>query len=227
MHLFAAVATVILVQPAQPKDAQDWFKTMEKKLTAAKTVRIVAAIKVEGAAKLDGRMSLIMAEGNKLTMTAASKGADQNDMDNVTSDGTKTVSDTTNKKQGKTTRNTENDLNSKCLALLLRVGVFTAVDELTMPNSQPKVEDLTLENWKKGETERVGRQTAQIIEYDCKVKGLPVPLKCKLWIDTETFLPVKRTLLVAGGGLEYRYMETFNEVVLDEKVDPKTFELPQ
>ena len=48
-----------------------------------------------------------------------------------------------------------------------------------------------------------------------------------MWIDTETFLPVKRTLLVAGGGLEYRYMETFNEVVLDEKVDPKTFELPQ
>src|SRR5437870_2275759 len=110
MHLFAAVATVILAQPAQPKDAQDWFKTMEKKLTAAKTVRIVPAIKVEGAAK---------------------------------------------------------------------------------------------------------------------VKGLPVPLKCKVWIDTETFLPVKRTLLVAGGGLEYRYMETFNEVVLDEKVDPKTFELPQ
>lgn len=225
MQLVVVVAALALAQ--QPKDAKDWFEQMEKKVQSAKSVKVVSTVSLEGAAKVDGEMTVVMAEGNKLNMKASSKvpGQATGDYDKVISDGKKAATDTS-KKPGFNFRDTEKDLNSKCVSLLLRAAVFTAVDELTMPNSQPKIEDLTLNNWKKGATEKVGRQTAQIIEYDCNIKNVPVPLKCKMWIDTETMLPLKRTLVVGGGGMEFRYTEVFNEFTINQKVDDKSFQLP-
>lgn len=225
MQLVVVVAALALAQ--QPKDAKDWFEQMEKKVQSAKSVKVVSTVSLKGAAKVDGEMTVVMAEGNKLNMKASSKvpGQATGDYDKVISDGKKAATDTS-KKPGFNFRDTEKDLNSKCVSLLLRAAVFTAVDELTMPNSQPKIEDLTLNNWKKGAIEKVGRQTAQIIEYDCNIKNVPVPLKCKMWIDTETMLPLKRTLVVGGGGMEFRYTEVFNEFTIGQKVDDKSFQLP-
>ena len=48
-----------------------------------------------------------------------------------------------------------------------------------------------------------------------------------VWIDTKTNLPVKRVTEVTEGDTKMTMTETIKKFKLDEKVDPKTFELPK
>lgn len=227
-------ATVLLValvvgQPAQqPKDAEGWFKAMQAKVSAAKSVKVVVEVSLEGAAKIDGKMTATWTNDNQLNMDASSQApGGQKDFDKVISDAKMAFTDTSKKAASR--RDVEKTLTARFASLLLRAAVFTAVDEATTPGSQPKDEDLTLDKWKMGDAERIGRTAAQTIEYDCTIKNVPMALKIKLWINTDTMLPMKRTLVInpGGGAMEFRYTEIFSEFTINEKPDPKLFQLPR
>ena len=48
-----------------------------------------------------------------------------------------------------------------------------------------------------------------------------------MWIDTKTNLPLKRAIMTQKGDDKFTVTETYTKLKLDEKIDPKMFELPK
>ena len=48
-----------------------------------------------------------------------------------------------------------------------------------------------------------------------------------VWVDAKTHLPLKRLLTAKVGDQELKVTETYSKVVVDEKIDAQTFELPK
>jgi outer membrane lipoprotein-sorting protein len=219
-----------LVVFAQPQDGQQLFRAMEQKITAAKSLKLACKTSVESGTnvyRVD--LKLWAAQGNRLRLEAvAALGAKKDNEIVVVSNGKKTA--IVQPAKDVELRDNPPDYIQKVLELLARTAVGTALDELLRPGSQPTAAAIELSKFKLGVKEKLdGKRQAQIVEYEIvlKEKAESLKIKVKLWIDTESLLPVHRAMTIMIGASETRFTEVFTEFTLDPAIDAKMFELPK
>jgi outer membrane lipoprotein-sorting protein len=219
-----------LVVFAQPQEAEQLFRTMEQKITAAKTLKLACKTSVDsGTSVYRVDLKLWAAQGNRLRLEAvAALGAKKDNEIVIVSDGMKMAI----VQPSKVVELRENppDYIQRVLELLARAAVGTALDELLRPGSQPKAAAIELSKFKLGVKEKLdGKRQVQVVEYEMvlKEKADSLKIKVKLWIDTELMVPVHRVMTITLGASETRFTEVFTEFTLDPAIDAKMFELPK
>jgi len=84
--------------------------------------------------------------------------------------------------------------------------------------------DAPVTNFKLGSKEMVGDKTAQVVTYQLDFQGTSANMS--VWIDAKTHLPLKRVVAADQDGQMHRITETYSTFVIDPKLDPKLFEIP-
>jgi hypothetical protein len=203
---------------------------MEKKVTSAKAVRVASDDKAN-ARGVRLKWVLVFAEGNKCRLdreyTADLQGLEGKVIKVLTiSDGTKLLS-----VQG-TARLKEDapaDLTNMLQGSISRCGM--SVQWLTGLDGKKQGfkidEDFKVTDFVLGDKEKVGEQEAQVVRYNVLLRG-KIKLPVSVWLDARTKLPLKRvTTIPDKGEQKLTITETFTEVTLNPKLEPKTFELPK
>jgi uncharacterized protein (TIGR03067 family) len=217
----------------EAKDAEKLFRGFEKKLAAAKAIRIslegtaTGIEDVPGVIKYKGTM--VIADGNKARFEMEVEMGGKKQKSTVVSDGPKMVGDLF---EGKgPSRNTPKKFFEETIAFFKHGGpvaghVFSAEAEGVRSVATFKASAFQL-----GTKETIGKREVQVIEYKLTLENAPkeeakLSLSEKLWLDVEIGLPLKR---VFTGKLkkEFTYTENYSEFTLDPKLDAKLFELPK
>ena len=207
----------------QDNEAEKLYRNLERKLTAAKTIRfdVVIDSKVAGQ-ELNIRSKVWLTRDNKHRHEAEITKGDKREKITVVLDGVKSRGITDG---GLVVPLTTGPDETKVLTgLLLRVGWFGNWDH------NPKMDVSALlpaSGFKLGPKEDVGKRAAQSVTLAVTLKNVrgDPSVKCTLWLDTETGLPLKRVMEM-DGDKRGRVMETYSEFVLDAKMDAKLFIVP-
>lgn len=220
--------SLLMVAPAQTQDAEQLFRAMEKKITTAKSLKMVCKTFVEvGTNVYRVDVTLQTAPGNRLRLQAvpAPKKGDEELL--VIADGKKLSVAKSTKGAGEV-QDVPPNFTAKLVELLARSATGTMLDEVLRPGSQPAADDVVLSNFKLGGKEKVdGKREARLVEYELALKDKGASLKVKLWIDTQTLLPTNRVMTIVVGATESRFTEVFSEFTVDPTIDAKLFELPK
>src|SRR5262249_20185655 len=99
------------------------------------------------------------------------------------------------------------------------VGLFADREQEFKPDALFQVRDLRL-----GGKQKVGGREALVLVYSA-VHPDGSTLPATLWVDAQTHLPLKRVTVFTNGPGSSRTTETFTDVRIDEKVDPREFEI--
>ena len=231
--MWHTLALVPLMLAQVPNEAETLFRRMETKLAKARTLACTFETKAEGAKAFGLKGSLYLEEGNKVRLEAEVQGDNKSQKMLALSDGVKriTVSDQKARKPEDVPATFSKDL----VSIFSRGGVFVG---LFMPSrvvvsgdgQKPKPRDLELgvADFKLGARENVGNQEAQVIEYQLKPNpDDPKTRSTRVWLDIKTSLPLKRVLVIEDGDQKVTITEIYSELTLDQKIDPKRFELPR
>jgi hypothetical protein len=202
----------------QENEAEKLFRMVEKKITSAKSLKIVVEIEGVFGGFLKGLNFKIT-----LWMTEAGKFLVHNDDEVMfVSDGRTLVwtKETTAFRVRPTLpQNFVRALSTgSCLFALAHLSnAIGQTSTLTGP--------LVVSDFELGNKEKIGKRDAQAIHFAVKEKdGKPDDAKkLTLWIDCDAQLPL---MLVMMEG-KRRIVETYTEWQLDPKIDPKLFELPK
>ena len=213
--------------PQESHEAQELFRKMEEKFTKAKSVQVswrVAAKVKEGDITAQG--SVFLDEGNKARMDVTGKVIDTEQKDQIISDG-KTLNTYGSRRSSV---DTPKDFNRTVLGSLARGGAVNALTVINMKyyarESDPS-KLFTLSSFALGKKEKVDKREAQVIEFKAKLEPANQEAQVKLWIDSETGLPLRRVFTVNEMNQELVSTETYSDLKFDEKIDPKKFEFPE
>ncbi|HEU4339726.1 MAG TPA: hypothetical protein VFS19_06630 [Planctomycetota bacterium] len=228
MSLHAVVAFVLVI--AQEKnEAEELFKKMEEKLAKAKTVQV----KGSGSSEMsEGEMKaatvLLWETGNKARLDTELTIPGMGDIKGLyVSDGKHAAARGPESKDGKTPEKLTSDLVQSWARgggffVIMWIEAATFKDE----NHPKRAQVPKPVGFKMGPKEKVGDREAQKIEYALtNIEAEDVSMA--LWIDPETFLPVKREMRGFHGKEKLTYFETYSDLKLDEKIDAAKFELPK
>jgi len=235
------IVQLVIVSVALPalaqegKQAEKLFRTFEKKLVAAKALRIAlegtaAGIEdVPGVLKYKGTM--LLAEGNKARFEMEVEMEGKKQKSNLVSDGAKMIGDDIF--EGKSPpKDTPKKFFEEMIGFFKHGGpVVGHVFSSSSSEGVRSVATFKASAFKLGNKEKIGNREAQVIEYKLVLEDAPkevakLSFSEKLWLDVETNLPLKR---VFTGKLkkEFTYTESYSEFTLNPKVDAKLFELPK
>ncbi len=84
--------------------------------------------------------------------------------------------------------------------------------------------DLLLTDFRMAAREKVGDRDAQAITYGAKTRGALEEYAVTLWIDVETFLPLKRQGKITHRDQVSSFDESYTDVKVDEAVDPASLD---
>ncbi len=226
------LSVVPTITGAQGDDkAEKLFRAMEERLSRARTVRL--AFRVDwhlGREKGTFRGTFLLAAGNKarLQVKGAVLGKDVDAV--LVSDGARIgVLDSSAAKPLEAPA--PKPLNEIMTAALSRSGLFLNLDLLgrqldRKDGGQLKAAELfPVSDRKLGRKEKLMGREAQIVTYAVRYDA-ERKLNATLWIDRETGLPLKRVLTHREVQKE-QITETYTDLKLNEKLDPKQFELPK
>ena len=220
---------VLALSAAEPNEAEKLFRDMEKKINSAKTLECPVEGKMEdGKNSILLKYSLAFAEGNKshLEMTGTRDG--NAEKTTIISDGTKLrwiVNGTAKAKV-----DPPKQLGDIFRGSITRTGVFVTIILLTsgIPEKEFKLdEDFKITDFKLGKKEKVGDRDAQVIQYNLTLRTEKEPQAVAMWLDSKTNLPLKRVVTKLIGTDKLTLTETYPNLKIDEKIDPKKFELPK
>jgi uncharacterized protein (TIGR03067 family) len=235
--------------------AKQLFEAMEGRLLKAKSVRcgFSTEFSFQGNATTAGagggpptEGTLIFTEGNKVNLQIEEATDPDINPGKIVSDGVRLRENVWNpgpSKGGgppppKTREGKPNPQLTEVLrSLLCRVGLYHRFVERRLtdpgldlpetlrfkPDTAFAVSDFTL-----GGKEKVGGRECQVVLHRLAPRGLDLgdrPVQVKVWIDVRTNLPLKRELIAGEGAL--RVTETYADMELDGKLEPKLFELPK
>jgi outer membrane lipoprotein-sorting protein len=87
---------------------------------------------------------------------------------------------------------------------------------------------LTLTGFKKGESEKVDGREADVVTFLAQISIKEDKAAVKVWIDSETGLPVKRSITPYRDGKpsEDEMLETYVKITLDAEIPEDRFALP-
>lgn len=221
--MFHVLAFLLLVPAQGTNEAEQLFRKMEAKLLKARTLECVFEVKFE--------IAFALAEGNKFRADFTIKNGETSSKHTLISDGVKVVINDKGS-QGEVPE----PVQKMFTALIERAhGIFArgGAQALIIPSEwlgemkkDTKVEDLfQVADFKLGKKEKVGGRDAQVIEYKLTIKPDKEAITIRTWVDVKTNLPLKRAMgdEKEKGGIT----ETYSKLTLDEKIDPKKFELPK
>ncbi|MGH3428321.1 MAG: hypothetical protein ACRDQZ_12270 [Mycobacteriales bacterium] len=224
-----AAALVPAVQ-AQENEAEKLFRETEKKVIGAKAVRVVSDDKVN-ARGIRLKWTLVFAEGNKCRLdrqyTADLQGLEGKAIKVLTiSDGTKLLSVEDGAPRPK--EDVPADLTKMLQGSISRCGL--SVQWLTGLDGKKQGfkidEDFKVTDFVLGDKEKVGEHEAQVVRYNLLLRG-KAKLSVSVWLDVKTKLPLKRVTTIPEKGEQITVTETFTQLTLDPKLEPKVFELPK
>jgi hypothetical protein len=221
----------MLIPAAQAQEsAQKLYEAMEQKLAKAKAhkIEITSDFFAGGEARsLQG--TLIVAEGNCLKIAMEVKHPKRHIKLLWVSDG-KTLF-TKEEKEGKPSMQAgpvPEQLGEQCTLVLGRGGVLLLL--LSLESQRGDIKDgaaLKPHDFKMLAKEKVGDRQALVIEYRLSFPQTKDPATCKVWLDPDTRLPLKRTLELPQDGAVFRAAETYGRWELDPKLPEGTFALPK
>ncbi len=227
-------AVLVLLAPAlsaQANDAEKLFRAMEKKITAADSVRVVADITLHEGGK-DGKVksTLALAQGNKINHVTRMLGDGLDFSLGVVADGTniRYTPDTGAVKPGPVPKR----LHERASAMLSRAGFFGGSWLFVRGGGKAKDKDLKIEviyrvhGFKMGRAEKLNGRNAKVLHYHLDVEGKDQS-SITLWLDAKTLIPMKRVILPDKKGAVHRITEAYTEFQLNPKLDARTFELPR
>jgi hypothetical protein len=225
--LLTVLAPVFAVQG---NDAEKLFREMERKIDAAKSLRVASLIYVmdnRGGGKLNPKRStLALAPGNKVRMTMKGKGGGKEMEMEVVSDGKKLALHIIPPGQDKQEAALKNlhALMGKMMSRTGSLGAFSLLRD--PPNAREPDKLVTVSDFKAGADGKVNGRDAKMLEYRVKVAGKQ-PAKVTLWLDAKTLLPIKRLVVPEMDRENARIWETYIEFTIDPRLDPKMFALPK
>jgi outer membrane lipoprotein-sorting protein len=228
----AIVGCVVFAGAAQAQDAaQKLYESMEKKCSQAKAQKIDFAAEVTD--RPGGQMTIkgsaLLATGNRIKMTFEGTEGNRAMKGTVVSDGKMMVmkGEFDGKPDSKTQPAPE-QLYQTLNGWLIRAGLFLAFESGLRQNPKDASE-LKLSGFKMLAKDKVGGRDANVIEFQMT----PAEAKdsvgtCKLWLDTQTNLPLKRTIEVTRNGKSAeRITETYAQWEVDPIIADSVFMLPK
>ncbi len=220
---------------AQENEAEKLFRSMEKKIRAAKSLKVVSAAEAEFGGKVTKlKATGQFAEGNKSRIDAESDDGSRQMKLLFISDGKQTGKLIPGPvPQFADSGATKAKHNESLIAAVARAGMVASVKIAEEGELLDLEKIMPLSEFKLGAKERVGAAEAQIVEFVLTFDGKQrTPIQ--VWIDTKTMLPLKRAMQserkMPGTGEMIkgeRITETYTEFLLDPKLDAKVFELPK
>jgi outer membrane lipoprotein-sorting protein len=243
MRWINVLILVCVVAPAygQQNEAEKLYQAMEKKIRSAKSLQVVVRTELVQDQQPDIVVTgtLYHAQGNKgrLRMEARIEGKSVYSVVLV-SDGKLLYMKEVGEKGSleKIPKHLE-DTDKSTPALVARIGTISSffVGQLVVGNtSDPAKMDtfdvdkaLPAKGFKLAGTEKIGHRKAHVVEYLIESQHSKVPIKATVWIDAQTQLPLKRALIAEFRKVSRRITETYNEFILDPKLDAKLFEIPK
>lgn len=227
------LALLLLATPGQDDSAKKLYDAMEQKITQAKAQKFAFTISADvGGTPVQTRGQLAAAAGNRLQFDYVGNEDNGPERGLLVSDG-KTMVLEYRLNDGKpiaTSSATDSKLDALLAGYLSRAGVFTLlVDANGWDTNKPRpASAFQLSGFKTIGKEKVGGRDAAVIEFKLVSGPGSTPAVCKLWLDTQTQLPLKRTLQAsAAGKVLYRVTETYSAWELDPKLPGDTFALPK
>ena len=226
--VFRFMLLLCVVVPSHAgEDASTFFKELESKLLAAKTVRFNATAISEGAFAFSFNTEIVLAQGNRARLNAEGSMMKQARSPQLTSDGHQMVFGLaeTNRKE-----TTPGALNEGLLIGLTRMGIMHNLAMLS-GGKAPDGTDGKAKEWvtltdirlKKG-VSLDGKQTNQVT-FGITVGGVP-SATAVLWLSLDHGLPLRREQTVAFDGGSMTVIETYSNFVLNDPVAENAFDLP-
>jgi outer membrane lipoprotein-sorting protein len=212
------------VTAVQAQDAQKLYEAMEQKLAKAKAHKIGFNIKGDqGGDPFNGKGTLILATGNRLQMTYEAQIGKQSRKGTTVSDGKTLVRHRVEDGKPEMKSMPIHDKHYEVVSgWLIRAGLFVGMERAESNN--PKGSSiLKLSEFKMAGKEKIGGCDANVIEYQLALADNTNTLTCRLWLDAQTGMPLKRVL--EGDG--FRVIETYSQWELDPKLPEDTFTLPK
>jgi outer membrane lipoprotein-sorting protein len=218
----------------ESSEAEKLFRKMEKKLSEAKSLRVVLEGTAEGIEDLRGALkykgTMILAQGNKARFEMEMEIDGKTHRTTFVSDGAKMIGDIAEK--GKRPRDTPKEFFEVTVGFFKHGGpVAGYVFSSSGPEGKQSFAKFKPSAFKLGQKEKVGQRQAQVVEYKLTLENgskeaEKLSLSEKLWLDAETNLPLKR---IFTGKLkkEFTYTENYSEFTVNPKLDAKLFELPK
>ena len=221
MKLLALVAVALLL-PQEKNEAEALFKKMEEKIAKSKTFQLKFSGELQPA-KMAVTGHLLSDEGNRMRLDLEGKVEGQTHTATMISDGKKLRFKSSDKPEPKVldVPETFGPLSRACIS---RGGFFGMLDSLDNEEGlKAKADDHFLPSaFKLGAKEKVGDREAQAVDYRLVKENHP-ETQVTIWIDTQTNLPLKRSLKMGDMSLT----ETYSDCKVDEKLDAAKFELPK
>jgi outer membrane lipoprotein-sorting protein len=216
------LALLCCVTPAraEDRDAEQLFRKMEEKLGSAKAMNVTYEFQK---GKSPGRMSgtILLAEGNRLRWEERPKGESLADEIILIADGKSAALLGLENELAKPVAVPAN-FRKVVVQTLARQGVcaFKEVVGVARQGSAPEPGALPAGDFALGGKEKIGGREAHVISYRMGIRGV-AEWPVRLWLDTQTGLPLKRQ---TGDG-EEALTETYSEFTLEPKLDGDAFRL--
>lgn len=212
-----------------PSEAEFLLRAMDKKIAAAKTLRVEFEIKLRSESVARG--SLVLADGNRFRNEfAVGTGAPPTVL---VSDGVQVRGSAAGRPIAVPVPAYHNEVLKSWLG---RGGSLTSmsaaarlVDKGT--TKRPESSDgLRVSKARLMPDEEVGGVKARVVEYTLSWQALPYGFrvaKARVWIDPRTGLPVRRTMPFGGNSGGETFTTTQTRFEIDTKIDEKLFEHPK
>ncbi len=228
--IFTSLLLLSLLSVQEGNPAQELFEKMVKKIDGAKTLQVEFEMMNErGDQKREASGTLALADGNRMRMelVMASPRGDQKLV--ILSDGKKSIQIQGSRRQKVDTVEGRNEILQKMFSRLGVMVGFMFSDNEFGKGKLKKIDDyLTLTGFKKGESEKIDGREADVVTFLAQISIKEDKAAVKVWIDSETGLPVKRSITPYRDGKpsEDEMLETYVKITLDAEIPEDRFALP-
>ena len=224
------IANVTLEKPNE-NEAEEFFRKMEEKLLKAETVQLEWSLTVKGIMTGKGEGTLFVETPKKVRLKFKLETAGRKEEGIVTSDGKRTKRNTAGLRDYPSQKSGSH-IREMMIFLVTRSGFLMGPGALDTANRKaygtidPK-ELFLVSRFKLTGERTFGERVAQGVSYNLSFGKRGEAGTIILWVDKKTSLPIQRVSSQSHGEKVMTLKETYSNVKLNVKIDPKTFELPK
>jgi outer membrane lipoprotein-sorting protein len=243
--LCASVPASIGQDKPRDDDAKKLFQKMEDSLSNARTLRCDLKLKFEGTGEPGGPFlkreltgSLALEKPDRIRFELRKTAPEASDFPGIAywltiSDGKRGLHEDSGTPKPQIGAAGKDDMAAGTATLLARSGLLLVTFPLPPVEARDMKDRFPVSEFKLGPKEKVGDVMAERLDYRFDVKGQKqpngdeAPLQASVWLDPKTSLPLKRTVTWKFAGVQViSIIEEYQNMVIDEKIDPKTFHVP-